>query len=92
MKKIIKLSVIIGLVLSLLLISGAAFGDSLWTENSNSLYKSQPRSFKVGDLITYHRRTGNGQSESIIFQWKGWLTVGRPGNRGAEGCHTRIEG
>ncbi|HOP74286.1 MAG TPA: flagellar basal body L-ring protein FlgH [Bacillota bacterium] len=52
MKKIIKLSVIIGLVLSLLLISGAAFGDSLWTENSNSLYKSQPRSFKVGDLIT----------------------------------------
>lgn len=52
MRKFLKIAVTIGMVLTLFLMSGAAMGDSLWTENSSSLYKNQPRNFKVGDLIT----------------------------------------
>lgn len=52
MKKNLKIYVTTALVMSLLLMCGNVMADSLWVDNSSSLYTDLARPFKVGDLIT----------------------------------------
>jgi len=81
MKKLLKILVTIGLVLTLCsMVSSAALGDSLWTEDSGSLYKKQPRDFKVGDLITIiivEQATASQKASSS--NWKNGSLTARPG-------------
>lgn len=46
------LLIILGLVLLVLIPENISLANSLWTDQSTSLYGNKPRSFEVGDLIT----------------------------------------
>lgn len=50
---VLKKGLMLGLALILINAVGiAAQADSLWTEQSSSLYNGKPRNFEVGDLLT----------------------------------------
>jgi flagellar L-ring protein precursor FlgH len=48
-----KIAIIIGLISVILVMTNSiALGDSLWSDQSSSLYTSKQRNFEIGDLVT----------------------------------------